>query len=89
VSNVSITLQTVGDAAAILEAIVNDNPGAIVHPMPSYVKIDCPNKLVINKASVSERIGREWDVQEIHLSMITLAGNVTEEDDSFSLEWKR
>jgi phenol hydroxylase P2 protein len=89
VSNVSITLQTVGDATAILDAIVNDNPAAIVHPMPSCVKIDCPNKLVINKGSVSERIGREWDVQEIHLSVITLAGNVTEEDDYFSLEWKR
>ena len=41
--------------------------------------------LVVNKATVEEKIGREWDPQEIHVSLISLSGNVVEEDDSFAV----
>ncbi len=88
-SNVSITLNSVGDGRAIADAIIEDNKGALMQEMPACLKIDCPNRLVINRGSVSEKIGREWDVQEIHLSLISLSGNVDEDDDYFALEWKR
>jgi len=88
-ANVSITLNSVGDGRAIADAIVQDNKGALIHELPACLKIDCPDRLVINKKTVSDRIGRDWDVQEIHLSLISLAGNVDEDDDYFALEWKR
>jgi phenol hydroxylase P2 protein len=37
---------------------------------------------------VTSRIGRPWDVQEIHLSVISLSGTVDEEEDEFTLFWK-
>lgn len=85
--NVSITLQNTGDARPIIEAIRADNPQAEIADFPAMVKIDCPSRLVINQQSVSDRIGREWDVQELHLSLITLAGNIDEDDDHFVLSW--
>lgn len=85
--NVSITFQNNGDSRPIVEAIQADNPNAVVNHMPALVKIDCEGRLVIKADSVSERIGREWDPQELHLSVISLSGNIDEDDDEFVLAW--
>lgn len=85
--NVSITLQKTEDARAIIGAIETDNPAATVHSYPALVKIDCPGRIVVRRASVSERLGRDWNVQEIHLSLVSLAGNIDEDDDHFVLAW--
>jgi len=86
--NVSIVLQDTADALPIIEAIKSDNPDAEVQSMPSLVRIEAPGKLVIKRDSVSERIGRDWDVQEIQLSMVTLSGNIDEDDDQFVISWQ-
>jgi phenol hydroxylase P2 protein len=52
------------------------------------VKIDVPNRLVIKRATVEEKMGREFELQEMHMHLITLSGNVDEDDDQFVLEWK-
>jgi phenol hydroxylase P2 protein len=84
---VFIALQT-GDAArAIVEAIVTDNPEATVTEYPAMVKIDAPGRLVIRRESVEFLIGRRWDLQELHLSLISLSGSIEETDDEFTLHW--
>lgn len=85
--NVSITLQNTEDARPIVDAITADNPAAVVQHFPAMVKIDCPDRLTISAASVGDRLGREWDPQELHLSMISLSGNIDEDDDHFDLAW--
>ena len=52
------------------------------------VKIDAPGRLEIRRASVEERIGRPWDVQELQLGLISLAGNIDETEDQFVLAWR-
>lgn len=84
----SITLQNTDEARPIIDAILADNPGVEVLNMPGAVKLDCPTRLVVNRASVEDRIGRDWDPQELHLVLISMAGNVDEDDDYFALEWK-
>jgi phenol hydroxylase P2 protein len=84
---VSITLQNNDDARPIIEAIEQDNPEATVNVYPAMVKIDCPGRLEIRRETVEEKLGRPWDVQEIHLVVISLAGNLDEEDDYLTLEW--
>ncbi len=86
--NVSITLQNTPEARPIIEAISEDNPKAVVANYPSMIKIDCPNRLVIKADSVSKKIGRDWDTQEIHLSLITLSGTIDEDEGQFVLAWK-
>ena len=84
---VSITLQNTDTARPIIEAITADNPGAVVHAMPGIVKIDREGSLIVKRESVEDRIGRDWDPQELHLSLVSMAGNVDEDDDYFSLAW--
>ena len=84
---VFIALQTTEVSRSIVDAIVADNPLASVTEYPAMVKIDVPGRLVIRRDSVQERLGRRWEVQELHLDLISLSGNIDETDDEFSLQW--
>ena len=86
---VSITLQDNEDARPIIESIEEDNEGAVLNRMPGAVKIDCADRLVIKSSSVSEKIGREWDPMEIHLTIISMGGNLDEDDEQLVLSWNR
>lgn len=84
----SLTLLHNDDARPIIEAILADNPGVRVMNMPGAVKLDCDMELVVKRASVEERLGRTWDPQEMHLVIISMAGNLDEDDDQFAVGWK-
>lgn len=83
---VYIALQNNEDARPIVEAIEQDNPSAVINHFPAMVKIDAPGRLEVRRETVEELIGREWDPQEIHLSLISISGNVDETEDAFILE---
>lgn len=85
---VFIALQANNDTIPIVEAIQADNPCAEVLEFPGMVKVNAPGQLVIRRASIEERIGREFDLREMQLNLISLAGEVDETEDEFILEWK-
>ena len=86
-SKVFIAFQRNEESRAIVNAIVADNPGARVDEQPAMVKVDMPNRLVIRKSTVEQEIGREFDLQEMHINLITLSGHIDETDDEFTLSW--
>lgn len=85
---VFIAFQTNDDSRPIIEAIEEDNPHAVVNAFPAMVKIDAVGKLVIRRESIEARIGRDFDLRELQINLISLAGNIEETDDEFILEWK-
>lgn len=85
--NVFIALQNNSEAQPIIEAIVEDNLGAVVNESPGMVKIDVPGRLVIKRESVERKLGRDFDLQELHINLISLGGNLDEDDDEFVLSW--
>lgn len=85
---VFIALQNNSDAQPIIAAILADNPQAVLNESPGMVKIDCPTRLVVKRASVAAQLGRDFDLQEIHLNLISLGGNIDEDDDEFVLSWQ-
>ena len=88
-SNAFIAFQRNEDTRAVVEAIIQDNPGAIVNEQPAMVKIDVPDTLVIRRSTIEEEIGRPYDLQEIHVNLISLSGHVDETEDEFTLSWAR
>lgn len=84
----SITLVQTDAARPVIDAIIADNPGVRILNMPGAVKLDCDDTITVNRSSVEDRIGRTWDPQEIHLVLISMAGNLDEDDDYFTLSWK-
>jgi len=86
-STVFIALQANEETRPIIEAIELDNPQAVVNREPAMVKINAPGQLVIRKETIEEQIGRSYDLQELQINLITLSGNVDEDEDSLTLTW--
>ncbi len=86
-SNAFIAFQKNEETRCIVDAIVKDNPGAVITEQPAMVKIDVPGRLVIRRATVEEMMGRDFDLQELQVHLITISGHLDETDDEFSLSW--
>lgn len=86
-STVFIAFQANEETRPIIEAIELDNPQAVVHREPAMVKIDAPGRLVVRRETVEEQLGRSFDLQEMQINLITLSGNLDEDDDTFTLTW--
>ena len=87
-STVFIAFQRTDEVRAIVEAIMEDNPGAQLDEQPGMVKVNAAGRLVVKRATVEEKLGRDFDLQEMHVHLITLSGNIDEDDDQFVLAWK-
>ncbi|HMW24884.1 MAG TPA: MmoB/DmpM family protein, partial [Burkholderiaceae bacterium] len=87
-SNVFIAFQRNEETRCIVDAILADNPNATVNEQPAMVRVDAPDRMVIRRETIEEQIGRSFDLQEMHINLITLTGHIDETDDEFSLSWK-
>jgi phenol hydroxylase P2 protein len=88
-SNVFIAFQRNEETRSIVDAILADNPGAVVDEQPAMVKIDVPHAMTIKRTTIEEKIGRPFDLQEMQIYLITLSGHIDETDDEFNLGWKQ
>ena len=86
-NNVMLVLQANEEARPMVEAIQKDNSEAVIENQPAMIKITSPGKLVIKAETMEDIIGREWDPQELQLVLISLAGNVDEDYDHFTIYW--
>ncbi len=87
-SNVFIAFQKNEETRGIIDAILEDNPNAVVNEQPAMVKIDVPGSMTIRRATIEEKMGRSFDLQEMQIHLITLSGHIDETDDEFTLSWK-
>ncbi|WP_310494518.1 MmoB/DmpM family protein [Dechloromonas sp.] len=86
-SKVFIAFQLNEDTRPIIEAVLADNPHAVANESPAMVKIDAEGELVIKRESIEELIGRDFDLQELQINLITISGHLDEDDDQFKLSW--
>ncbi|MBP7468903.1 MAG: MmoB/DmpM family protein [Thauera sp.] len=87
-STVFLALQTNEETRPIIEAILQDNPGAVCDEQPAMVKINADGRLVVRRETIEEIIGRDYDLQELQVNMITMSGNLDQTDDEITLFWK-
>ena len=87
-STVFIAFQTNETSRFIVEAITEDNPAAVIDEQPAMVKVDVPDTMTIHRSTVEDKLGHRFDLQELHVHMITLSGHIDESDDEFTLSWK-
>jgi phenol/toluene 2-monooxygenase (NADH) P2/A2 len=86
-SNVFLVLQANDDTRPIVEAVINDNPLAKLDEQPGMVRIYAPDTLSVHRETVEELLGRSFDLQELHIHMISISGHVDESDDTLTLTW--
>ncbi|WP_432696233.1 MmoB/DmpM family protein [Marinobacterium sp. YM272] len=86
-SKVYLALQDNDESRYIVEAIEEDNPEVTIIHNPAMIRIENEGRLLVKRETVEEKLGRDWDLQELHINLITLGGNVDEDDDQLSLTW--
>lgn len=87
-SSVFLALTATEESRPIIEAVMQDNPDAVLNEQPAMVKIDCEKRLTVRRETVESLLGRPFSLQEIQLHLITLSGNIDETDDEFTLHWR-
>jgi phenol hydroxylase P2 protein len=87
-STVFIAFQINDESRQIIDAILADNPGSVAIENPGMVKVNAEGSLTIHRTSVEERLGRDFDLQELQVHLITISGHLDEDDDQFTLAWK-
>ena len=87
-SNVFIAFQANEESRPVIDAIVADNPTAVVTHPTGLVKVDAPDRLTIRRATIEEQTGRPYDLQALHINLVTLSGHIDEDDDQLTLSWK-
>lgn len=86
-SKVYLALQDNEESRYIVEAIEEDNPDVTVIHQPAMIRIENEGHMVVKRETVEEKMGRDWEIQALHVNLITLAGNVDETDDELTLAW--
>lgn len=87
-SKVFIAFQANEESRPVVDAILQDNPQAEAVYSPGLVKIDAPGQLTILRNSIEEQTGQPFDLQQLHVNLVTLSGNIDEDDDQLTLSWR-
>lgn len=86
---VGIDLQESEENRALIEAITADNPDIRVRYLPGLVKLQSAEPIAINRETVEEKLGREWETGEFQLAIVSYAGNFSEwDDDQIVVAWE-
>jgi phenol hydroxylase P2 protein len=89
VRQVGIDIQESEDNRALIEAIKADNPNLTIRHMPGLVKLQSAGQIVINRQTVEEKLGRDWETGEFQLAIVSYAGNFAEwDDDQIIVKWE-
>ena len=85
---VGVDLQENDDSRAIVDALEEDNADIVISRMPGLVRVQCPQRLVINQATVERHLGRPWETHEFQLSIVSYFGHIDEwDDDQVVVAW--
>lgn len=86
---VAIDIQESEENRALVEAIRADNPELTIRHLPGLVKLQAAGQIAINRATVEQKLGRDWETGEFQLAIVSYAGNFSEwDDDQIIVKWE-
>jgi phenol hydroxylase P2 protein len=76
------------DTRAVVAAITKDNPTATVTQMPGLIRITTTDGLVINRQTVQDLLGRDWETHEFQMTIVSYFGHIADwDDDRIVIKW--
>lgn len=86
---VGIDIQESEENRALVDAIRADNPELTIRHLPGLVKVQAAGQIVINRQTVADKLGRDWETGELQLAIVSYAGNFSEwDDDRIIVNWE-
>ncbi|TAJ22423.1 MAG: monooxygenase [Rugosibacter sp.] len=86
-SKVFIIVQANEEARSIVEALLQDNPHAVAQESPAMVRVEAEGKLTLKRATVEDLTGQPFNIQQLHVNLISISGHIDEDDDYLTVEW--
>ena len=86
-SKVFIIVQANEEARPIVEALLQDNPHAVAQESPAMVRVEAEGKLTLKRATVEDLTGQSFNIQQLHVNLISISGHIDEDDDYLTVEW--
>jgi phenol/toluene 2-monooxygenase (NADH) P2/A2 len=73
---------------ALIAAIEEDNDGVIVEDFAVYKKVKAPGKMVINRETVEEHLGADFEMDQVHMVMSSCFGFIKDWDEEhLIIQW--
>ncbi len=86
---VGIDIQESEENRALVDAIKADNPELTIRHLPGLVKLQAAGQITINRRTVEEKLGHDWETGEFQLAIVSYAGNFSEwDDDQIIVKWE-
>jgi phenol hydroxylase P2 protein len=86
---VGLDIQDAEENRALVDAIKADNPELTIRHLPGLLKLQAAGRLVINRETVEQKLGRDWDTGEFQLAIVSYASNFSEwDDDQIIVSWE-
>ncbi len=86
-SKVFIIVQANEEARPIVEALLQDNPHAVAQESPAMVRVEAEGKLTLNRVTVEDLTGQPFNIQQLHVNLISISGHIDEDDDYLTVAW--
>lgn len=86
-SKVFIIVQANEEARPIVEALLQDNPHAVAQESPAMVRVEAEGKLTLHRATVEGLTGQPFNIQQLHVNLISISGHIDEDDDYITVAW--
>jgi len=86
-SKVFIIMQANEEARPIVEALLQDNPHAVAQESPAMVRVEAEGKLTLKRATVEDLTGQPFNIQQLHVNLISISGHIDEDDDYLTVAW--
>ncbi len=73
---------------ALIAAIEEDNEGVIVEDFAVYKKVKAPGKMVVNRETVEEHLGADFDMDQVHMAMSSCFGFIKDwDEEQLIIQW--
>jgi hypothetical protein len=82
---VALKLMVGLEADAVVSALAESHPDAVIERYPAYISIESQNRLTVDIPRVIEELGSDYDVTRFLVILSSYVGNIDVNDDSVVL----
>jgi len=82
-----LVMQDTEDGRAIVRSIQKDNTDVKITNKPAMIQVEREKEILIKASTVAEELGRDWDVEEMQIELVSIGGQIDETDDEIKVYW--
>ena len=87
--NIGLNAELMARTDAIVRDVTTRGDAALIEYTGRFDGVQhTPETIRASRETIEELIGRPYDLQQIHVNLVTLTGHIDEDDDQLTLSWK-